>query len=155
MVEFDYLPENLWSAHASLDGTLVSGYNDLVQKGKITPNGVVLHTHENATVVFLTEQGFDIELLPPIQQTGVHTPDLLMLDLEWEMKSPRSNGKYTIEHSFRSALKQSPNIIFDIRGSKMPEQKCIAEIERRFNDFKKVNRVMIITKRQGLLDFKK
>ena len=78
-----------------------------------------------------------------------------MLNLDWEMKSPRSNGKYTIEHSFRSALKQSPNIIFDIRGSKMPEQKCIAEIERRFNDFKKVNRVMIVTKRQGLLDFNK
>ena len=63
--------------------------------------------------------------------------------------------EYTIEHSFRSALKQSPNIIFDIRGSKMPEQKCSAEIERRFNDFKKVNRVMIITKHQTLLDFNK
>jgi hypothetical protein len=126
-----------------------------MKKGKITPNGVVLHTHENATVVFLTEQGFDVELLPPVQRKGARTPDILMLDLEWEMKSPQSNGKYTIEHSFRSALKQSPNIIFDIRGSKMPEQKCIAEIERRFNDFKKVNRVMIITKRQGLLDFKK
>lgn len=78
-----------------------------------------------------------------------------MNNLDWEMKSPRSNGKYTIEHSFRSALKQSPNIIFDIRGSKMPEQKCISEIERRFNDFKKVQRVMIIAKKQKLLDFKK
>ena len=126
-----------------------------MKKGKITPNGVVLHTHENAAVVFLTEQGFDVELLPPAQRKGVRTPDIRMLDLEWEMKSPRSNGKYTIEHSFRSALKQSPNIIFDIRGSKMPEQKCIAEIERRFNDFKKVKRVMIITKGHGLLDFNK
>jgi hypothetical protein len=75
-----------------------------------------------------------------------------MLDLEWEMKSPRSNCKYTLEHSFRSALTQSLNIIFDIRGSKIPERKCIAEIERRFNDFKKVNRVMIVTKGHGLLD---
>ena len=126
-----------------------------MKKGKITPNGVVLHTHENATVVFLTEQGFNVELLPPVQRKGARTPDIRMLDLEWEMKSPRSNGKYTLEHSFRSALKQSPNIIFDIRGSKMPEKKCIAEIERRFNDFKKVKRVIIITKQQRLLDFKK
>ncbi|MFZ1458253.1 MAG: hypothetical protein WAT17_00010 [Candidatus Saccharimonadales bacterium] len=126
-----------------------------MKKGKITPNGVVLHTHENASVVFLTEQGFDVELLPPVQRKGARTPDIKILDLEWEIKSPKSNGKYTIEHSFRSALKQSPNIIFDIRGSKMPQQKCIAEIERRFNDFKKVNRVMIITKRNGLLDFNK
>lgn len=126
-----------------------------MRKGKITPNGVVLYTHENATVVFLTDQGFDVELLPPVQRKGARTPDIRMLELEWEMKSPRSNGKYTIEHSFRSALKQSPNIIFDIRGSKMPEWKCITEIERRFNEFKKVNRVMIVTKGHGLLDFNK
>lgn len=126
-----------------------------MKRGKITPNGVVLHTHENATVVFLTEQGFDVELLPPVQRKGARTPDIKMLELEWEMKNPRSNGKYTLEHSFRSALKQAPNIIFDIRNSKIPQQKCIAEIERRFNDFKKVNRVMIITKKQKLLDFSK
>lgn len=126
-----------------------------MKQGKITPNGVVLHTHENATVVFLTEQGYDIELLPPVQRKGAKTPDVRMLGIEWEMKCPKSNGKYTIEHSFRSALKQSPNIIFDIRGSKMPQEKCIAQIERRFNDFKKVNRVMIIAKKQKLLDFTK
>ena len=126
-----------------------------MKKGKITPNGVVLHTHENAMVVFLTEQGFDVDLLPPVQRKGARTPDITMLGMEWEMKSPRSNGKYTLEHSFRSALKQSPNIIFDIRGSRMPEQKAIAEIERRFHDFKKVKRVMIITKKQELLDFNK
>lgn len=126
-----------------------------MKKGKITPNGVVLHTHENATVVFLTEQGFDIELLPPVQRKGARTPDLRMQNLDWEMKNPRSNGKYTIEHSFRSALKQSPNIIFDIRGSKMLERKAITEIERRFNDFKKVKRVLIITKKHKLLDLNK
>lgn len=126
-----------------------------MKKGKITPNGVVLHTHEIATVVFLTEQGFDVELLPPVQRKGARTPDIRALGLDWEIKSPKSNGKYTIEHSFRSALKQSPNIIFDIRGSKMPQKKCIAEIERRFNDFKKVNRVIIVTKRLELLEFNK
>lgn len=126
-----------------------------MKQGKITPNGVVLHTHENATVVFLTQQGFDVELLPPSQQKGARTPDIRMNGLEWEMKSPKSNGKYTIEHSFRSALKQSPNIIFDIRSSKIPQAKCIFEIERRFNDFKKVKRVMIIARRNKLLEYSK
>lgn len=121
-----------------------------MKTGRITPNGVVLETHENATVVFLTEQGYDVELIPPLQQKGARTPDLRMDGVEWEMKAPKSNGKYTLEHSFRSALRQSPNIIFDIRGSKMPQAKCIAEIERRFNDFKKVKRVLIITKQRGL-----
>lgn len=37
-----------------------------MKKGKIIPNGVVLKNHENATVVFLTELGFDVELIPKI-----------------------------------------------------------------------------------------
>ena len=126
-----------------------------MKQGRITPNGVILHMHENATVVFLTGEGFDVELLPPVQRKGAKTPDIRMSGIEWEIKSPKSNGKYTIEHSFRSALKQSSNIIFDIRGSKMPQQKCIAEIERRFNDFRKVQRVIVITKKRELIDFNK
>lgn len=126
-----------------------------MKQGKIIPNGVVLHTHENRIVVFLTQQGFDVELLHPVQIKDARTPDIKMLGHEWETKSPRSNGKYTLEHSFRSALKQSSYIIFDIRNSKIPQKKCIAEIERRFNDFKKVKRVLIITKKQELLDFNK
>lgn len=126
-----------------------------MKQGKITPNGVVLQTHKNATVVFLTEQGYDINQIPPVQSKGIRTPDIKMLGLEWEIKNPKSNGKYTIEHSFRSALRQSPNIILDIRGSKMPQEKCTKEIERRFNDFRKVNKVMIITKRRKLVEFNK
>jgi len=103
----------------------------------------------------MTEQGYDVELLPPVQRKGARTPDIRMNGLDWEMKTPKSNGKYTIEHAFRSALKQSPNIIFDIRKSKMPQKKCIAEIERRFNDFRKVKRILIITKTKKLLDFSK
>lgn len=126
-----------------------------MRTGKITPNGVILETHENATVVFLTKQGYDLELIPPTQLKGVRTPDIRMNGLDWEMKAPKSDGKYTIEHSFRSALKQSPNIIFDIRWSKIPQGKCVAEIERRFNDFNKVVRVLIITKQKKLLDLTK
>lgn len=58
------------------------------KKGKITPNGVVLKTHENATAVFLTEQGFDVELIPASNIEGVHTPDIKMDGLKWEMKAP-------------------------------------------------------------------
>ena len=126
-----------------------------MRKGKIGPNGVVLQTHENATVVFMTEQGYDVELIPPVQRKNVRTPDVLMNGLAWEMKAPMSNGKYTIEHAFRSALKQSPNIIFDIRWSKIPQRKCIAEIERRFNDAKKAQRVLIITKNERILELQK
>ena len=124
----------------------------MAAKGKITPNGVLLEVHENATVVYMTEQGFDVELIPPVQVRGVRSPDIIMDGVAWEMKSPIGVGKYTIEHAFRSALKQSSYIIFDIRRLKTPEDKSIHEITRRFNDFKKVKRELIISKAAGLID---
>ena len=60
------------------------------KRGKITPNGVVLKTHENATAVFLTEQGFDVDLIPTSNIEGVHTPDIKIKGLEWGNEG--SNG---------------------------------------------------------------
>ena len=82
-------------------------------KGKITPNGVLLEVHENATVIYMTEQGFDVELIPPSQLKGKRTPDIRMNGLEWEMKAPVGKSTNTIKRAFKSAVRQSGNIIFD------------------------------------------
>jgi len=126
-----------------------------MKQGRITPNGVVLHTHENATVVFLTEQGFDIELLPPLQQKGARTPDIRMNDLEWEIKCPVGKSANTIKRAFKTALRQSQNIIFDLRGSKMTDAVNITKLEKEFSDIKSARRLIIITKKRELLDFYK
>ena len=126
-----------------------------MKQGRITPNGVVLHTHENATVVFLTEQGFDIELLPPLQQKGARTPDIRMNDLEWEIKCPVGKSANTIKRALKTALRQSQNIIFDLRGSKMTDAVNIAKLEKEFSDIKSARRLVIITKKRELLDFYK
>lgn len=47
-----------------------------MKQGKITTNGVVLHTHENATVVYLTQKGYSISLIPLVQIKGERTPDM-------------------------------------------------------------------------------
>jgi hypothetical protein len=36
-----------------------------MKKGKIIPNGVSLERHESETVVFFTELGYEVELIPP------------------------------------------------------------------------------------------
>ena len=70
-----------------------------MHKGIITPNGVVLQEHESATVVFLTDLGYDIELIPRSQTEGVHKPDIIMDGLMWEMKAPKGDGKWVITKS--------------------------------------------------------
>ena len=125
------------------------------RKGKITPNGVVLKTHENATVVFLTEQGFNISLIPKNNTAGVHTPDIKMNGLEWEMKAPIGRGGQLMKNTIQKALKQSQNIIIDLRRTKRHQIKCLRELEKQFHNSKSLKRLKIITKGGKIIDFKK
>ena len=125
------------------------------KKGKIAPNGVVLKTHENATAVFLTEQGFDVELIPASNIEGVHTPDIKMDGLKWEMKAPLGEGNQLMENTIQRALRQSQNIIIDLRYTKRHQTKCLRELEKQFLNKKGIKRLKVITKSGKTLDFEK
>ena len=124
-------------------------------KGKIIPNGVVLKNHENATAVFLTELGFDIELVPTSNIKGIHTPDIKMDGLEWEMKAPLGEGKYLMSNTIQRAVKQSPNVIIDLRHTKRNQTKCIRELRKEFEKSGSLKHLKIIMKNRKTLDFKK
>ena len=122
-------------------------------KGKIIPNGVILEPHEYKTVVFFTELGYDVELIPEIDTPNVKNPDILMKGVIWEMKAPEGKGKTTIEHIFRKAAHQSENIILDLRRFKgKNEAKNIRQIKQRFERSSRVRRLYIIAK-NGELTF--
>lgn len=123
--------------------------------GKITPNGVELEKHEIATVFFLAEQGYNIELLKPSRRKGSRTPDIAMDDAKWEMKSPKGKSSRTIENNFRTAVRQSSHIIFDLRRMKLPAEVLINKLEKEFILRKKTKRLIVITKVGKMLDFKK
>ena len=124
-------------------------------RGKIIPNGVVLKTYENATAVFLTEQGFDVDLIPPSNIEGVHTPDIKMNGLKWEMKAPLGEGNQLMENIVQRALKQSRNVIIDLRHTKRHQAKCLRELEKQFMNKKNLKRLKIITKNGRIIDFEK
>jgi hypothetical protein len=114
-----------------------------MKQGKITPNGVVLHLHENATVVFLTGHGFDVKLLSPVQRKNTRTPDICMRDLDWGIKCPTGKSANTIKQAFKTALRQSKNIIFDLRNSKIPDKINIAKLEKEFSDIRSAKHLII------------
>ncbi len=125
------------------------------KQGKIIPNGVSLEKHENKTVVFFTEMGYDVELIPPSNIPKTKTPDFIMNNIAWEMKSPQGKSKETLGHIFKRAKKQSENIIIDLTRIKLSEDIAIKEIKRRFAQTKSCKRLKIITKDHKLLEFKK
>lgn len=125
------------------------------RKGKITPNGVVLETHENATVVYFTELGFDIDLIVPSRTPGQKSADFMMSGMAWEMKCPMGRSLTTIDHMLQKAVKQSENVVVDLRNSKIDEKKALSVIDKRYKQMRNCRRLRIITKSGELLEFNK
>lgn len=124
----------------------------------IVPPGVILDPHEKRSADFLAiERSADITFLVPNRQKGQKTPDVEMNGLLWEIKSPKGKSSRTIENNIRLALHQSPNIILDLRriDGRIPTRKLIAEVERRFNDAKAIKHIILITRQEIALDFKR
>ena len=111
--------------------------------------------HELATAKFFANLGKDIKFIRPINVKGVHTPDFYMDGLAWEIKSPKTRNTTGIENNFRSAIKQSENIIFDLRRLKIADDKCINKIRKETKKRANVRRVKIITRNGVLLTIKK
>ena len=124
-----------------------------MKKGKITPNGVSLEKHENDTVIFFTNLGYDIELIPPSHIPNTKSADFKMNGKKWGMKSPKGKSKSTLEHAFQAAAKQSDNVIFDLRRTSIPLEKSLTILSKLFDTSKRVKNLWVITKKQSLLKF--
>ena len=132
-------------------------YNLAMKKiGKLTTHPFAfLEKHEAQTIAFLMNIGKDIEILAPIRSKGVRTPDIAMDGVCWEIKCPVGNSKRTIVKKLKNASKQSANIIFDLRKTKLSEQKCLLQLETEYKLRTAIKRLLVITKNNTLLDIKK
>ena len=154
-VEVKRLRLRLIKILAIIERVLWKNRNMKRRKGKIIPNGVILEPHEYETVTFLTEQGFNIELIKPTHTPKMKNPDIMMNGLIWEMKCPQGKSWKTVEQNFKAATKQSGNIVFDLRKYKGKEDEAIRCLKRRFHQTSKCRKLKIITKSQEILDFLK
>jgi len=118
-------------------------------------NGAYPETHELETAWFLNNCGKDVEFLVPVRSKGIHTADILMDGIAWEIKCPKGSGKRTLDRAVKKAIHQSQNIIFDLRYLQLNEEIAIKQLNKDFYSVKIIKRLMIITKSKNLLDIKK
>lgn len=123
-----------------------------MKKGKIVTNDVKMEMHEWVTVEFLMDYGYDIELIRKSNKYGVHTPDICMDKLFWEMKAPKGEGKSLMKNTLQKAVRQSENVIIDLRRVKRYQMKCLAEIKREFDNSRSIKRIKIITKSGKMIE---
>lgn len=90
-----------------------------------------------------------------ILRSNRKTPDFLVDGIEWELKSPTGTGKYNIQHQIKAAAKQSANVIFDARRSKMHMAKIRNEVNHHFKHTKAVRRLVLIDKNKNVVELLK
>lgn len=109
--------------------------------------------HELDTARFFAVRGYDIEFIPPSNNPGIYSADIIMIGIEWEIKSPIGSSRNTLSRNLKRAAKQSHNVILDLRRSKIPENTAVLEIEKRFSEHQSIKRILVIKKNGDLLDY--
>ena len=123
--------------------------------GRVDKNNVKLEPHEESTILYLSQFGFDIELIRPSSTKKSNNPDILIMGTIWEIKGPESSNKTTIKNRFRKASKQSTKIVFDLRKVRKDVNKVEKQVFQLFKGDGKIRRMMIIEKDGTLLDITK
>lgn len=113
-------------------------------QGKLTTNGVILEKHEMQTINFLLSLTLDLELICPQLTPGSKSPDVFMLGMPWEIKSPLSSKSNRIAVIFHRALKQSPNLIFDLRRLHQNPEPTARLLEKLFSTSRQAKNLIII-----------
>lgn len=82
----------------------------------------------------------------------IPTPDIIYEGREWEIKSPIDGSSRTLENNLRLALRQSPNIILDLRRIKSSEANCLRELRRQTQRINRIKKLLVITKQGKIVD---
>lgn len=81
--------------------------------------------HEMRAAKILSLAGHYIEFL---EENILHTADIKLDGIEYEIKSPESFNSNTFEHKLKDATKQSPNLIIDTYRIKKVQDSKIKKL---------------------------
>ena len=116
----------------------------------IVPVGMKPWTQEMRVAEILAMTGHNVRFL---EESNLHTADILLDGVEFEIKSPKSANANSLEHLLKKALRQSPNIIIDT--SRMNnfdnvniKKFLISQMKKR----KQIKKLIMITKRGQVVD---
>ena len=123
--------------------------------GRVNKNNVDIEPHEDSTILYLTQYGYNIEVVKPANTYKTSSADVFMMGAVWEMKSPTTFKESTIKEDFRKAKEQSDRIIFDLRRVKKYADDVEKYILKLFKGKGRVRQLIIIEKGGKVLYFSK
>jgi hypothetical protein len=112
----------------------------------IIPQGALPEKFEISAAQILAKHfNCDVAFLPV---TSSKTPDIVIGNIRWEIKSPLGKGKHNIQHQFHRAMKQSKNVVIDARRSKIDVRNIRRELKQQAELARGLKRLILITKEE-------
>ena len=109
-----------------------------------------LWPHELRVAEILAAAGYSVEF---IEESNLHTPDILLDGTDYEIKSPKSGSANSLEHLLKKALKQSSNIIIDTsRIRKMRDDSICNFLVAQAKSRKQIKKLIMISKSGQIID---
>lgn len=116
----------------------------------IIPAGVKPWPHELRTAEILAMAGYNVRF---IRESNLHTADVLLNGIEFEIKSPKSANANSLEHLLKKALKQSSNIIIDTSRMKNSRDNNVKKfLISQAKSRKQIKKLIMVTKRGQIID---
>jgi len=116
----------------------------------IIPVGVYPEKHEFETAQVIAGAGLDVHFIVPNRTKGTKSPDVEIDGVKWELKSPTGASRRTLDDTIKRALKQSNNIIIDLRRTKLKD--CEHNLRTNEKLTKGIKRLKIINNKQKIID---
>jgi hypothetical protein len=123
-------------------------------KGKIIIHPEVnVWNHEILTAKALACAGYEIEFKINKNIEFTKSPDIMINNEDWEMKSPRSTKLVAIERNLKKAYHQSKNIVFDSqRMGRLPDKSIQKELIKQFNLTKNIKKLLFVNRKRDTID---
>ena len=114
--------------------------------GKLIRNGTKFYGREEESVNYLLSKGYNIELIKPSHTTKNKNPDIWLNGKIWEIKTPITDNKNTLERKITKGGRQSENLLIDLRFIKLNEKEAINILTNKFQKSRRVKNLLLITK---------
>lgn len=117
--------------------------------------GTNVWPHEMRTAKAFASRGYDV-FFPAVDNNDYHSsPDAIIFNLVWEMKSPRSPKMSKILKVVREAVHQSPNVIYDSQRIKnLTDTQIEHELRRVAPMLKALNNLLFMDRRRHIVIIK-
>lgn len=118
----------------------------------ILPNADVW-PHELLTAKALAQAGYTVEFKVNENIEYVKSPDILINDERWEIKSPTSSKLLAVERNLKKAYHQSTNIVFDSqRMGRLPDKSICRALITQFKLTKNIKKLLFVNRKRHVID---